>query len=146
MSNLVESKAIFQQIINVNKLQTKEELDVAREFIYLNGFALKKDITEYLQKNEWSQDPETTLAKLLEYHQVNGGLIGLAEGLVERATYIYYKHYTDNPGADGKRVAQGDKKVFADGEVSDLKGLKKDFEETGRNLWERIQFFKSTRK
>jgi len=141
---LTEPKVIFKHITTINKLNTVADLDAEREFLYAAGYTLKANIQQFLDE-QWTKDPDVVVKDLLNCHQVNAGLIGLAEALEERAIFIYYKTYTEV--AEGaKKVAQGDKKVYAEGDASDLKGLKRDFEESQRNLWERIQFFKSTRR
>jgi hypothetical protein len=126
---------------------TLDEANLVREKIFDDVEMFKGVITDYFLKNEWVDEPDTFSNRLLNLHQLNCSFIGLAEGLHDRLIYLIYKQLTEQPTdpTSKKGLAAGDRKVYAEGEVSDLAGLVKDLDQTQKNLWERVNSLKYKR-
>lgn len=141
--DLPTGQEVFVQLKTL-KNADKAKIDNLRDYLFEKAEILKSVISAYLDNTEWIEDPEVYTKSLLNYHHINGGLLALSDGVYERAVSMNYRELTEQGGytmPDGtlKKLAQGDRDSYAKGDASDLRGLKRDLEETQRNLWERIQ-------
>lgn len=148
-SDLTNGQEIFNNIKLLRKAD-KAQVESLRDWVFDNTEILKSVISQFIEANDYSEDPDVYCDRLLRYHHLNAGMMGLVEGLHERAIFLPYKELTEdsrNASAVTKqKLTAGDRELYAKGEASDLKGLRKDLEETQRNLWERIQLCRGARR
>ncbi len=141
-ADLTNGQEIFN---NIKRLRSadKKEVELLRDWVFDKTEILKSVISQFIEANDFLEDPEIYSERLLRYHHLNAGMMGLVEGLHERAIYLPYKELTEDSrtasAANKMKLTAGDRELYAKGEASDLKGLRKDLEETQRNLWERLQ-------
>jgi hypothetical protein len=148
-SDLPTGQEIFNSLKRIRNADRKE-VESLRDWVFDKTEILKSVISQFIEANDYLEEPEVYSERLLRYHHLNAGMMGLVEGLHERAIFIPYKELTEDSrvasATNKQKLTAGDRELYAKGEASDLKGLKKDLEETQRNLWERIQLCRGARR
>lgn len=147
--DLPTGQDIFNNLKVLRNAQHKD-VETLRDWVFGKTEALKSVISQFIEANDYSEDPDVYSVRLLKYHHLNAGMMGLVEGLHERAIYLPYKDLTEASrtasSTNTMKLTAGDRELYAKGEAADLKGLRKDLEETQRNLWERIQLCRGANK
>jgi hypothetical protein len=141
MTNLPTASDILARIPTVRSLQINE-LDPIRTWVFEKTQALQDDITRYIEKGDYKEDPDVFQERLYKYHLLCGGMSGLATSLYEKAYFLHFKDITENSrtaSTDNKaKLTAGDREIYAKGEVADIKGLKTLLDEVIKNLETRL--------
>ena len=141
MSELPTGQDILDKYQSINSLDEKGLIET-KNYLFKSFRAIKQIISEEIDNNDYVVQPEKRHAEYLKYHNLVGGLFGLANSLNERISFIEYKKLTEegrDSTAKKDKLVQGDRKIYAEGAVSDLKGLLTDIESTHKNIYQRIQ-------
>lgn len=128
---------IFKKCMDIRN-SDKIKVEDIRTWMLKNTLLVKNQITKFFEETDFREDPEVCQDRLHKFHMILAGMSGLADGLYERAVFLQYKELTEesrDAAVKGRqKLTAGDREVYARGEVSDIKALRKDLEETLSNL------------
>lgn len=143
-ADLPTGQDIFNQLRKINDCKNLKDLQTLKDWAFKTIEIIKNVISQCIEKNEYREDPDLYQERIVRYHYLNSGLMGFVDGLYDKAMFLEYKELLDNMAV--QKLTAGDRELYAKGSCADLKGLKRDLEETQRNLWERIQITKNNRR
>ena len=148
-TELPEASEIFSKIKDIDTYD-KSQLVVVKKWVLDKMDVIRGVISQFILALDFKEDPDIYQARLLKYHYLNAGMMGLIEGLYRRAVYLHYKDLTEGSRTvqtnNKAKLTAGDREVYAKGEAAGLEALRKELEETQRNLWERIQVCRTSRR
>lgn len=140
-TELPTSAEIFARLPKLKDADTKV-VDELRKWVFESTSLIKTSVAAYVEHTDYKEDPEVYINRLYRYHLLLGAMSGLVEGLYERAIFLPYKDLTETARSSAvvtkQKLTAGDREIYAKGEASDLKALKKDIEETLSNMEMRL--------
>lgn len=127
---------VFEALVKVQRADA-EQLEKIREFLIKATQRFLRCISNYNQE-EYREDPELLVERLLSLHEYNGGLLGLADALHRRIKSKEYIEKLQATGESGKPLTHDAREYHARNASADVEGIVRTLDEKQKTIQERI--------